>query len=393
MLRPRALLLGLLLVLAAPADAPAIVGGETTQRDWPHMAAMEFREDGGDTWDFRCGGSLIRQDVILTAAHCVDAEDGGTYDADRFRFLLGTKTRSRGGERLGAEEVVEHPDYDDSDGMKADVALVRLERSSSEGRTIRIAGSGDRDRWEPGDPAVVIGWGTEFFGSPLAPDDLKEAEVPIVADDDCQTSYRFRLGFDPETNVCAGNLIGGEDSCQGDSGGPLHVEGDDGWVQVGVVSYGLGCAFPTQYGVYAEAGGDALRGWIAEHADALSQAGEDDSAPVAPAPPAAAPPAPVAGALAAPLRARLILGKRLRASRRLTIRLATTQPLRSIVVTLRRGRRTLAVGRRASLRSPSGRVVLRRRRGIRPGRAVLRLRAVDATGRRVSAVRRVRLSR
>ena len=396
MLRLRPLLLALIGLSLVPASASAIVGGETTQRDWPHMVAMEYKGEDDSEFGLRCGASLIRPDVVLTAAHCVDAEDGGTLPAENFRFLLGTKKRSQGGERIAATEVLEHPGWDDTNGGGSDVALFKLERPSEQGRTIELASGDDASRWEPGDPAIVTGWGAEFYGAPTVPDDLKEAEVPIVSDGDCQTAYGFTLGFDPETNVCAGNLIGGEDSCQGDSGGPLQVQGSDGgWVQVGVVSYGLGCAFPTQYGVYAEVGNDPLRDWIGDEADDLSTAGEDGaSAPTpAPAPPAAAPTpsSNAVSALAIPLRARLVLGRSLRASRRMTITLRTTRPLRSIVITLKRGRRTLAVGRRASLDGTSGRIKLRRRRGVRPGRALLTLRAVDTAGKRVSLGRRVKL--
>lgn len=394
-------LLLLLLTLAIPAPASAIVGGETTQRDWPHMAAMEYRDDDGE-WGLRCGSSLIRPDVILTAAHCVDAEDGGTIPADRFRFLLGTKKRSSGGERIAAVKVLEDPQYDESDGMAGDVALIKLARPSTLGRTIRVGENADEPRWEPGDPAVVIGWGTEFYMSPTVPDDLKEAEVPIVSDADCQQSYEFTLGFEPSTNVCAGNQTGGEDSCQGDSGGPLMVQDAAGaWVLVGVVSYGLGCAFPAQYGVYAEAGGDALRGWITSNADAM-----------------ASQPAPSGGATGgggtsgsagststsstaalAPLRARVLLPASLRVvrrGRRASVMLRTTAPLRSIAVSLRRGKRVLASGRRSSLRATRGRVTIRpriRRGLLRYRRATLRVSAVDASGRRIVVQRVVRLRR
>ena len=389
------LLTALSLVAASPASA--IVGGETTQRDWPHMAAMEYRDDDGE-WGLRCGSSLIRPDVILTAAHCVDAEDGGTIPADRFRFLLGTKKRSSGGERIAAVKILEHPQWDESDGMAGDVALVKLATPSTLGRSIRVGEDGDEPRWEPGDPAVVLGWGTEFYMSPTVPDDLKEAEVPIVSDAECQQSYEFTLGFDPATNVCAGNRTGGEDSCQGDSGGPLQVQdAADAWVLVGVVSYGLGCAFPTQYGVYAEAGGDALRGWIKSNADAMasqpapagSGGGTTGTAPAT---------STSSTSALAPLRARLILPRSLRVvrrGRRASVLLRTTAPLRTVRVSLRRGKRLLASGRRSSLRS-RGRVLIspRMRRGlVRYRRATLRVSAVDASGRRVVVQRVVRLRR
>jgi len=397
-LRPLVPALLFVLALAIPSSASAIVGGETTQRDWPHMSAMEYLDPESGEWGLRCGASLIRSDVILTAAHCVDDEDGGgTIEASRFRFLLGTKKLSAGGERIGAVKILEHPRYDASEGMEADVALVKLARPSTLGRTIRVGGDADEPRWQPGDPAVVTGWGTEFFGSPVVPDDLKEAEVPIVTDDDCQRSYELTLGFDPATNVCAGNLYGGEDSCQGDSGGPLHVQDAAGaWILVGVVSYGLGCAFPTQYGVYAEAGGDVLRGWIASNADAMASQ---------PAPAGSGGATGSSGTTSssstsalAPLRTRVTLPSTVRVvrrGRRASVTLRTTAPLRSIAVSLRRSTRVLASGRRASLRGSRGRVLVRPRvrRGLRLRRVTLRVSAIDASGRRIVAQRTVRLRR
>ena len=91
---------------------------------------------------------------------------------------------------------------------------------------------------------------------------LQEVDVPMRTDDECD-QYAAG-GIDRTTLVCAGELMGGKDSCQGDSGGPLVVPDAAGkLVQVGVVSSGFGCGFPTQYGVYARVADSALYNWIA----------------------------------------------------------------------------------------------------------------------------------
>jgi trypsin len=394
----------LIAALVAPASASAIVGGQTSQRDWPHMAAMEFRQDAEDDWDLRCGASLVAPEVVLTAAHCVDEEEGPLGDRldrnpQQFRFLVGSRKRSAGGERIGVVRILEHERYDDDAAGGHDLALLKLERSASLGSPIAIGGDADRPYWEPGDPSTIIGWGQTFYTVGDTPDDLQEAEVPIRSDEECQATSVFTI--DPATMFCAGNDEGGEDTCQGDSGGPLMVRNATGrFVQVGVVSFGLGCAFPTQYGVYAEAGNDPLRTWILSNANALSTAGgTSTAAPVQGAPsPVQQPGGTSNQQLNPPRTARLYLPKRLGSARtakrrkRLALPLRSSAAVRKVKARLRQGRKTVATGSLKRL-NRKGTLRLRPRRGLRRGRAVLTVVAYDARGRRVSATRRVTVKR
>ena len=235
----------------APAFAAPIVGGQPATRDYDFMISL--RNKGGDHF---CGGSLIRRNVVLTAAHCAEGEKPKALE-----IMIGSHKLSDPGDIIGVKRIQIHEQYL-TEGTH-DAALLTLKGAASQ-KPIRIANLSERDLWAPGTPATVIGWGQDNFIVGAAPDELHEVEVPIVADEDCATSYDNPLfGFDPASMVCAGEQTGGKDSCQGDSGGPLMVPDSKGrLVQMGVVSFGLGCGYPAFYGVYSRVADTDLYNWI-----------------------------------------------------------------------------------------------------------------------------------
>ncbi|MBK8047289.1 MAG: serine protease [Anaerolineales bacterium] len=147
-----------------------------------------------------------------------------------------------------------------------DTALLRLETPAQLTATVQTVPLVHPDQPKlsaAGKPAVVTGWGnTQSF--PQWPDGLRQVTVPLVAREACDVAYQ-NTGYPPgtitDTMICAGVEEGGKDSCQGDSGGPLVVEDSFlGWWQVGVVSWGEGCALPQIPGVYAHV--PAFTDWI-----------------------------------------------------------------------------------------------------------------------------------
>ena len=95
----------------------------------------------------------------------------------------------------------------------------------------------------------------------MGSDILQKAELPLVDNATCNTKEAYDGAIKPGM-MCAGYREGGINSCQGDSGGPLVLRGKDGPVQVGLVSWGAGCARKLRYGVYTRV--DAYSDWIAD---------------------------------------------------------------------------------------------------------------------------------
>ena len=149
-----------------------------------------------------------------------------------------------------------HAAAEESDAAVANTArnthdsalLELLTPSSFSPIRLAVANSTDDQLELPPTVLTVIGWGTTTTGKPRYPNELREVDVPAVNDATCGGAYGASL--DAATMVCAGapNI----DSCYGDSGGPLFFRNNGAPVQVGIVSWGNGCAKRKFPGVYSE---------------------------------------------------------------------------------------------------------------------------------------------
>lgn len=252
----------LLIVALVPTPASAIVGGQPADEgEYPWQAAIT----SGSGSSQYCGGTLVDPTTVVTAAHCMGGLLGVPVLDDLLSLvlsspvhvLLGTNHLSSGGESIEATEIFVHPEYDGDH----DVAVLKLATPSTLGVPLPYAHPGDEGLYAPGTLATVTGWGATSDGG-SGSDELREVQVPVLSDAQC-TGY-YGTSTDGPSEVCAGYPQGGKDSCQGDSGGPFIVPDGSGWLLVGIVSWGAGCAQPNAPGVYSEVA--ALAAFIDSHA-------------------------------------------------------------------------------------------------------------------------------
>lgn len=261
------------------ADHPAIINGAavtptTYDERWRSTVAVLARHDGISQY---CGGALIDERTVLTAAHCTRWSSGSSISAGQMTIAVGQRVPGAGGDVVSVERITPHPQFNE-EYLLNDIAVLRLTRAPSvEFATIQPTSRADETWWGAGSGRGIdsdsvgpwiAGWGATNPSSSAVAPALNAAKVPIAPDAACASTTAPGMGgnFVPTSMVCAGvpgngtTAGGGVDTCNGDSGGPLIVgNGAGSWRLVGLTSWGYACAGPN-YGVYTRVG--AFVSWI-----------------------------------------------------------------------------------------------------------------------------------
>ena len=244
-------------VISQPPITTRIIGGQSVREGaWPSTVALLFARQGTLFARQFCAGTVIAERWVLTAAHCLHSESGEVMDPSALRVGAGvTNLQNENSVReVTVTSLFLHPEYlPGSSNTRNDIALMELAQPTGVPALPLYAGDPENIS---GSSAVVVGWGAINFSEtePLAfPTSLQQATVPLVSRAVCNLPQSYN-GAIAEGQLCAGFQSGGVDACVGDSGGPLMVLEAGEFRQIGVVSFGRGCALPNLFGIYTHAG-------------------------------------------------------------------------------------------------------------------------------------------
>uniref|UniRef100_A0A3B3VIF3 Duodenase-1-like n=1 Tax=Poecilia latipinna TaxID=48699 RepID=A0A3B3VIF3_9TELE len=201
--------------------------------------SMQYMVSLQNKWGHVCGGFMVREDIVVTAAHCAEDEPN--------RVVLGTHKLSENYMSLNIEYFCKFPTYK-SVGFGADIMLLKLSKEVPLNNRVKIIPlpTSSKANLRDGQICSVAGWGQNGTNFPTV-DDLRVVNVSILNPQLCREKWGNPF---PSNVICAGGYDTDKGFCQGDSGGPLVCDG----VAVGVVSFNrnFNCKYPDVPNVYTD---------------------------------------------------------------------------------------------------------------------------------------------
>lgn len=272
----------MLMSVSMPCWSQGIVGGEYVEEGkYPFMVGVVEAQENNLIKAIECGATVIGDRWVLTAAHCLTTYDGSgqvisTAEPEDIEVLVGTydlESPNSGYRRLSVEKIYINPDYRRvnfllPDGSMSsipdnDIALLRLKENPLV-PPVKLPEVND-DSWEiDGLPVRVMGWGMDNTRTYTRSSSLKEATIELIDRDICR-EYDFYDKLVSSSMICAGLSDPGQSpkgGARGDSGGPLVFETGKGWLQLGIMSWGLSYTDYQKPGVYQRV--NAHLNWIDE---------------------------------------------------------------------------------------------------------------------------------
>ncbi|XP_053195114.1 tryptase-2-like [Scomber japonicus] len=230
-------------LLGAEVKSSIIGGNDAKEGKWKWMVQLNLTTDDITTWG--CGGTILNDQWVLTAASCWDKEE----DWRRSMVVVGARSLDEEARYMAIKHFIKHPEYRSfHGGSQNNIALIQLKKKLKPEHVTPVTLPNANEVFDESSECWVTGWGKVGRNELPAPKTLQEVKLPIVRADVCKSKYNW-LTSDV---LCVGGKLGGIGACKGDEGGPLVCKTARGYVQAGIVSFGSaqGCGLPKEPSVY-----------------------------------------------------------------------------------------------------------------------------------------------
>eukprot|EP00062_Callorhinchus_milii_P007827 gi/632949836/ref/XP_007890381.1/ PREDICTED: granzyme K-like [Callorhinchus milii] len=226
-----------------------IGGGKVKSHSRPYMTSIQNNNS------HVCGGTLIKPNWVLTAAHCVRY-----LKSKKQTVVLGAQSLSKKEKEkqfLKIKKKYQHPKFN-WDRFTNDIMLIELDGAAKITKSVDVLALPEMTNdVEAKTKCTVAGWGKTK--SKEISDILKEAKLPVIDRKTCRKNYQ---SLDITDNmICAGDKKGKKDACAGDSGGPLICKEGKKNVYRGIISNGKGCAVRNKPSICTRLSEEYIR-WI-----------------------------------------------------------------------------------------------------------------------------------